>query len=267
MKKYYATHAGMYLMAILSCIALLSLSPSFALAQNQTYSHSQDMTQYPSIPITAQTKFTGKKPSDAYLARAQQVASFSAPINRNIFTVNFNNVVPQSEMVAIFSGIAAANGSPVAFTKFAMSSKYMGEFWIEFTDGSSSHFSMVLDKKNPHLIAGLRILAQQSGEDTIAEILDNLRALPGTTGIGIYRLEQHKGLSQPQLLAGHNTQLPLAIASSFKLYVLAALDREVALGRRQWADVVALQVNPTHREHCKIGRMARRSICTAWPVL
>jgi hypothetical protein len=72
--------------------------------------------------------------------------------------------------------------------------------------------------------------------DTLDKLTANIRALPGTTGLGIYAL----GEGPPRLVAGIAPDNALPLGSAFKLWVLGELAREVNAGERKWSDVVPI---------------------------
>ena len=64
----------------------------------------------------------------------------------------------------------------------------------------------------------------------------NFARLPGQTSIAVARL----GEGAPVMLAGHEPDRALAIGSTFKLFILAELSRQIRAGERRWSDVVPL---------------------------
>ena len=53
----------------------------------------------------------------------------------------------------------------------------------------------------------------------------------------VWRLDGKK----PTVLASYNAEERLAIGSTFKVYILGALLKDIADGKRKWEDVVALK--------------------------
>ena len=76
-------------------------------------------------------------------------------------------------------------------------------------------------------------------------LTDELGDLPGTTALGVYELIP-RDRSQPALgfellvVAGRNEDTPLAIGSTFKLWVLGALAEDVAQGLHAWTDALPI---------------------------
>jgi Beta-lactamase enzyme family len=66
-----------------------------------------------------------------------------------------------------------------------------------------------------------------------AAAIQQLQALPGQTNLLI--------LEGDTEVAGHNADKPLAVGSTFKLAILAALRQQIEQGKRSWRDVVELR--------------------------
>ena len=96
--------------------------------------------------------------------------------------------------------------------------------------------TVIVSSKPPHSIIGL-IFGNPS---PLTKDLDGAAAeiakLPGATSFGIWKL----GGEKPELVVGHETEKALALGSTFKLFVLGALAKEVADGKRKLEDVVKL---------------------------
>src|SRR5262249_45500007 len=73
--------------------------------------------------------------------------------------------------------------------------------------------------------------------DTWAKIDDRCRSLPGKVSLASYALEG----SQLRPVHTLNPDEPLAIGSTFKLYILGALAEEVAAGRARWDEPLAIK--------------------------
>ena len=79
--------------------------------------------------------------------------------------------------------------------------------------------------------------------------------MPGQTSFAVARL----GDGAPALTAGLEPDRPLAIGSTFKLFILAELSRQVRAGQRRWSDVVPLDRRSIAGRHAlRPGRGARR---------
>lgn len=94
---------------------------------------------------------------------------------------------------------------------------------------------MQLETAPPHRIASLLLNKIDPIADAATPVPDQVRALPGTASLLFTRLDG----SEP--LLAHNADEQLPIGSTFKLYVLSALSREIAAGRRSWDETVPLE--------------------------
>lgn len=92
----------------------------------------------------------------------------------------------------------------------------------------------------PNKVVGVLLLGFDLKGDTLAKIDTDFRTLPGTAG---YLIEKIGADGKRQQIAGRATGEQFAIASTFKLYVLAELASQIQAGRRSWSDVVPLVEN------------------------
>lgn len=89
-------------------------------------------------------------------------------------------------------------------------------------------------------------------DDTWEKFNVDLQKFPGDNAVSIWKLTPAK-----LKLYSRNASDPMAVGSSFKLLVLNALADEIAAGKRQWKDVIAL------REE---GRSLPSGILQDWPL-
>ncbi|AKH41565.1 hypothetical protein FHS61_002053 [Altererythrobacter atlanticus] len=91
-----------------------------------------------------------------------------------------------------------------------------------------------LEPSGERKIAGFRLTEFQPVEDNAGKVSSDLQALPGSVSVYFAPLEG----GSPILSINADRQL--AIGSTFKLYVLAALTRSIAEGEHGWDEVIAL---------------------------
>lgn len=89
---------------------------------------------------------------------------------------------------------------------------------------------------NSGLIDGLRITEISAHDTSLASITKDVAALHGKAAFTVIRLDENG----PAVLASHNADMPMAIGSAFKLYVLATIADEIAAHRLRWDQVVAV---------------------------
>ncbi|RXZ66146.1 serine hydrolase [Pelagerythrobacter rhizovicinus] len=85
------------------------------------------------------------------------------------------------------------------------------------------------------MVAGLLLNQFDPIDDSAEKIAADLAALPGTVGVYYAPLAED---AEP--IIATNADAQFAIGSTFKLYVLSALARQVAAGERSWDEVVRL---------------------------
>jgi len=73
--------------------------------------------------------------------------------------------------------------------------------------------------------------------DTAAAVNREFWLLPGDASIAVARLGD---ADQPSFSLAYKAEQPMAVASAFKLFLLAELSRSVTGGERKWTDVVLL---------------------------
>lgn len=94
--------------------------------------------------------------------------------------------------------------------------------------------SLTVSSNPPHLISGFFIGTPHAQTTSLDSILRTVEALPGRASLTVY------DVSADTVIVSTNGNERLPIGSTFKLYVLGALQAEIAAGRRTWSDVVML---------------------------
>jgi hypothetical protein len=98
------------------------------------------------------------------------------------------------------------------------------------------HLQLAVEPAPPHLISGLLLTGADMAGDTMEAVLAELRALPGQVNFAVARL----GDGAPVLTSSLNPDRALATGSTYKLFILAELSRQVQAGQRRWSDVVTV---------------------------
>ena len=126
-------------------------------------------------------------------------------------------------------------------------------------DGYKLHFvkgtvpaSLSINEKN--LISGLWFGVPEKSEDSFAEILEAFKKSPDRTSVCVLRYKvpataeagqtaasQSENSLHPEVVAELNASQPMGIGSTFKLYLLKALEDDVVAGRRSWTDIIELR--------------------------
>lgn len=193
-------------------------------------------------PLAAQTGQSPPQVDGAQLtaigARAGQVVEV---INgraepADVFTPGFRAAVADAQLKALSASLVAQFGPA---QEVALLSPYNGTravLHIRFERGLAKG-SIAIDPATENRVSELvftSIDALAVAGDTPEKITADLAALPGSVNAWFAPLDG----GAPLITIGADT--PLALGSTFKLYVLAALAEDVKAGRRQWSDVVPL---------------------------
>jgi len=153
------------------------------------------------------------------------------------FTPAFRAAVPPQQLQAIAAQLTAAYGPARRIARIVPAGPDRYTLTIDYARADVAA-TLTLDPAVPHRIAGLVISGGTARLPTLAAVIAELRTLPGTTGLSVVRLDG----PAPVSLADWHTDRPQAVASGFKLLVLAALVRSIDAGGRRWTDVVPLTV-------------------------
>ena len=182
--------------------------------------------------IVAQTK-------TVFEQRAQDVVSvINEPKDfEKIFSPDFLKSVPPAQIMEVSRSLIAQFGKALRVEKVAAQSEYAGQISILFEKGVVAEMNLTLVGKSPFLISGLQVTATNKTTSTFEDVIAELKALPGQTALTVARLSD----KDFQPLAAHNADKPLAIGSTFKLYILSELVRSIRAGERKWSDVVELK--------------------------
>ncbi len=154
-----------------------------------------------------------------------------------VFAPSFLAAVPDSQLKAIADQLIAANGAIRAVDEVSYKGNGAASFDLVFEKARASA-TLQLDTAAPYLVTGFRIGAVAPIDHTPAKLLEDFSALPGDAAFGVYSLAE----DGPQPILTRRPMEQMAIASTFKLYVLSALVQDIKAGKRHWDDVVKLDV-------------------------
>jgi beta-lactamase class A len=184
--------------------------------------HGQSVT--PPAPA-AQTPFD--QPARNVLSLLQGSADAAT-----IFTPAFLTAVPTDQLAKVISGLRGQFGVPLALGDIEPMDARSAKVDIRFDRAVVTFTIGVQDGK----LSGLFVTGSRTQGDTLEQIAADIRALPGRSGLIVQRLTAMGA----ETIASHNADQRFAIASVFKLYVLAEVDRAVRMGERKWSDVLEL---------------------------
>ena len=152
-----------------------------------------------------------------------------------LFSPAFLAAVPAAQVNAISQQLKGQLGAARKVAKIEASSATAGVVFLDFEKGVLQ-LRMNIGASAPHPIEGLLVTGTQTKGDSLAAVAAELKRLPGQTSFAVARL----GDGAPVTTVGHEAARPLAIGSTFKLFLLAELSRSIKAGERSWGDVVKL---------------------------
>ena len=189
------------------------------------------------LPAVASAQVASPAMEQASVSRASQIEQVlrGALPAEEVFSKDFLDAVPASALRALMARLVEAHGPIVTIDDVTYKGNGAAQFDLVFAKGRAVS-TLQLDGAAPHKVAGFVIGNVTPLEDTPRKVLEEIAALPGQAAIGAYLLTQ----DGPQPVYTQNSDRQLAVGSTFKLYVLAALAKEIKAGKREWADVVVL---------------------------
>jgi Beta-lactamase enzyme family len=157
-----------------------------------------------------------------------------------LFAPAFLAQVPAARVRAVAQQLSGQYGAVRGLARLDAASPQAGVMHVDY-ERAILHLQIVVEPQPPHRIGGLLVTGADMRGDSMAEIVAEIRALPGQTTIAVARL----GEGAPEMTASLAPDRALAIGSAFKLFILAELGRQVRAGQRQWRDVVPLDRRST----------------------
>ncbi|WP_375397263.1 serine hydrolase [uncultured Sphingomonas sp.] len=149
------------------------------------------------------------------------------------FAPSFHAALPKDKWDAVTAQVVAQLGKPLAIDAIQSASAFSALLRVRFERGIGM-IQIAIDPLPPHRVTGLLFTGSELAGDSFDKLSADFRALPGTSGFGVYAL----GGVVPRLVAGLSPDTPAPLGSAFKLWVLGELSREIGVGKRHWVDVV-----------------------------
>jgi hypothetical protein len=177
------------------------------------------------------------RPSPAFEARARAlVGLFNGQTPAaGLLSPSFLAAVPAERVAEISTKLRASYGPAKAVLRIEANRSTEGMVFIQF-ERSIVRLQMAIGPEPHNLVEGLRVLGVEAGGRDLPTVVRELVGLPGVVSLAAARLDD----PGPVELLAQKSDRPLAIGSTFKLFVLAELVREIKAGERRWTDVVAL---------------------------
>lgn len=204
-------------LSILACLAVALPSPLLAQAEqaNETVATTQQS------PLRM---------------RAEEVVEIvnGYAVVEEVFTASFLAAVPPAQLAAASRQFVAQYGKALSVESVEPSTGSNAAIVIRM-ERALARGQISLDPANNNRINGLTFSTFEPINVSVDQIESDLADLPGDVSVWFGRLD---GSDAPIIASEWGDQMP--IGSTFKLYVLATLGREVAQGRRDWGDTVVL---------------------------
>lgn len=170
--------------------------------------------------------------------KAEQVVAY---INgekeaENVFASSFLKVLPPDQIKSFAQGLTDQFGPALSVHKLDPKTGTRASYDLRFERGIARG-GIAIDPADDNKVSELVFRSVEPVPvegDSIKEIRADLEALPGTISAYFGPLDG----DMPALSL--NADTPLALGSTFKFYVLAALGKQVADGERKWDDIVPL---------------------------
>lgn len=191
-------------------------------------------------PLAAQcppevTTLADQAPLD--LRADQVVALLNGTVQpEEIFSDGFRSAVADAQIKALSANLTAQLGSALYAELLEPHDGTRAGLQIRFERGIAKG-GIAIDPAQENRVSELRFTSVEAltmDDDAPEKVSADLAALPGTVNAWFAPLEG----GAPVISVGADK--PLALGSTFKLYVLAALAEDVKAGRRKWTDVVPL---------------------------
>jgi hypothetical protein len=178
------------------------------------------------------------EPAPELRQRAAELVAFlngdEAP--GRLFGPAFLAAIPPDKVNAFAAQLRQSYGPAGSLAGLEAATPYSGNVHVAY-EKAVLDFTMSLDAAPPHLVNSLLLAGTGAASgDSLGSVVSDLKALPGSVSVAAARLDD-KG---PQLFLTESGETPMAVGSSFKLWILAELVREVKAGERHWSDVVPL---------------------------
>jgi beta-lactamase class A len=190
-------------------------------------------------PAAAQPAAAAAKPAEptALEARSLQVVELlNGEVQpEEIFTPAFRAAIADEQIKTLSASLTAQFGRAVEVSLLAPREGMRAALEIRFERGIAKG-GIAIDPGENNRINELRFTSVDSlavAGDTADKIAADLGALPGSVNAWFGPLGGAPVISR-------NAEVTLALGSTFKLYILAALAEDVKAGRRKWSDVVVL---------------------------
>jgi beta-lactamase class A len=213
----------------------------FALAVEPTPPHRLTALWFGNLAKPAGAAVAAPPGEDPLAARAEAVRALfvAAPtVPDGLFAPSFLAAVSPAKVIGISKETVAKVGRLEELRLVTRTGPFAGKYRGVFADGSVAPFTIGLEPTPPHRISTLWLgeVAKPVDAATLGDLAPRFAELPGQVSFAACRL----GDGKPEVVASHEPERALGLGSTFKLWILGTLARDVADGKHRWDEVVRL---------------------------
>ena len=193
-------------------------------------------TPHPALAQSADTiDLQGAEQSPLEMRAEQVVALVNGELEpEEIFTDGFLSAIPPAQFKTIAGQLTAQFGK--ALTVESLDPKTGSRASLEVRmEGAIASGGIAIAPGEDNKVSELLFQSFEPINDSLDKIEADLQALPGNVTWRFGNIAD-----APSTIASSGADIQMPVGSAFKLYVLAALAREVADGKRSWSDQITL---------------------------
>ena len=172
-----------------------------------------------------------KRLDDVTKLFADKPAGFEA-----IFSPGFLKAVPPDKLAPVLVEYFKKGGKVLRTLRVNKHGDHAAEYRV-FAEKTTFPMKLGVEPEPPHKVNMFWMGVPAPRFSSLPAAIKALKKLPGTVSFSAWLLGGDKG---HKVLATLNGKKPLAIGSSFKLYILGALLDDIASGKRTWDEVARL---------------------------
>lgn len=191
------------------------------------------------LPLAASRAQDAPSAADVLEQRAREAAALISADPKwpdDLFDAEFLKAAPPKKLTALGKQLFAAAGKPIALELTDRKGPFSGVYDAVCEKDVAVTLTISVASKAPHSIVGLWYSNPAPRPTSLEPLVAELAGLRGKTSLCVWKL----GGKEPEVIAQHEPEAPLAIGSAFKLYVLGALAADVAAGKRKTSEIVRL---------------------------
>jgi hypothetical protein len=187
--------------------------------------------------------------------RAEDVAGFLRADPKGfeqVFSAEFLAQVPPAKLAEVYASYHQTGGKCVRVRVLSREGPDRAQLELVLEKGYRVTATLVIEHDPPHKVTGLLFGLPVRLALSLGDIAKEVGGLPGKTSLALVRLDP----ARPEPVLAGAPDEPIAIGSSFKLWVLAELARQLESGKHRIDEVVPLRED---------GRSLPSGFLHTWP--